>query len=117
MKFKFLVEDGYLDVKSLSKSNELIAWQLSNITSYSVFFMVEEGIRDVEKENKEEWHMSFNSTFLQVTKNNIRCSDLFDEKIYIDISPKKFLKILHKWKSFVTESRNKHNYQRTLEFD
>ena len=116
MKLKFLLEDGYLNVKAILKKYELIARQLAHIDCDDVFSYVEQGIFEVDKGDKEEWHMSFNATFLQITKDNVRCSNLYQSDEYIDISIKDFSIILAEWKSFIKSSKNKYNYKRTLEF-
>ena len=118
MKVRISIEDRYFNMTVEPIECKLLAWQLQGINNDIIFSYVEQGICEVEKRKIEEWHMSFNSTFIQITKDRVRCSCLFDDSDYIDISIKKFLKILVEWKDFLDRVKNDHiDHRKTLEFE
>ena len=108
--------DGLLRVESVLKEYKLISWQLESIVTTEVANDIFERMREVQQDKSNEWHMSFNSTFLSIEKNKINCSDLYDENDFIEIKLDLFKAVLKGWMLFVEESKNKKNYRKTVSF-
>jgi len=117
MKFKFMVmpDEGFR-VESALKKDELIAWQLESISCQEVADMIFEGIKEVQSNMTKEWHMSFNITFLSITKNKINCSNSYNEDEFIEITLELFVTILNRWVLFIKETKYKKNYRKLVEF-
>ena len=128
MRLEFIIEEGYVDIKSKHKKYELLCRQLSHL-----FYIesIDEVLSVLIQNNEPYWEQGYNSTYLNINSNRVRIADSVnfnnidknldakeDDNIkinkvsgnmtgYIDIEKNLFKRILMEWKNFILKKDNK----------
>lgn len=106
MKFRFHFDNFDYPSVDCDESIYPVAWVLSDNAHANACNKILEQV-SASVETNLTWEMAYNKSVLNINSNRVQCIDLYDEKIFVDMSLVDFEKLVKSWRSFVSKRGNK----------